>query len=96
MQRGLQPNVLFSLGLDIRQNTMETADLQAHLHIYLISETACLIMTSLVACLIQLSILVLVMHLKLGYYRFWQHQAVKFDLTADLTGTGNRLEEGIK
>ena len=28
--------------------------------------------------------------------KFWQHQAVKFDFTADLTGTGNRSEEVIK
>jgi len=27
---------------------------------------------------------------------FWQHQAVKFDFKADLTGTGNRLEEVIE
>jgi len=25
--------------------------------------------------------------------KFWQHQLVKFDFTADLTGTGNRSEE---
>jgi len=25
--------------------------------------------------------------------KFWSHQAVKFDFTADLTGTGNRSEE---
>ena len=24
---------------------------------------------------------------------FWKHQSVKFDFTADLTGTGNRSEE---
>ena len=28
--------------------------------------------------------------------QFLQHQAVKFDFTADLTGTGNRSEEEIK
>jgi len=28
--------------------------------------------------------------------KFWQHQIVKFDFTADLTGTGNRSEEVIK
>jgi len=28
--------------------------------------------------------------------QFWQHQAVKFDFTANLTGTGNRSEEVIK
>jgi len=28
--------------------------------------------------------------------KFWSHQAVKFDFTADLTGTGNRSEEVIK
>ena len=27
---------------------------------------------------------------------FWQHQAVKFDFTADPTGTGNLSEEVIK
>ena len=28
--------------------------------------------------------------------KFWQHQLVKFDFTADLTGTGNRSEEVMK
>jgi len=28
--------------------------------------------------------------------QFWQRQLVKFDFTADLTGTGNRSEEVIK
>ena len=28
--------------------------------------------------------------------KFWKHQSVKFDFTADLTGTGNRSEEAIK
>ena len=28
--------------------------------------------------------------------KFWQHQLVKFDFTADLTDTGNRSEEVIK
>jgi len=28
--------------------------------------------------------------------KFWQHRLVKFDFTADLAGTGNRLEEVIK
>jgi len=28
--------------------------------------------------------------------KFWQHQTVKFDFTADLTGTGNRSKEVIK
>ena len=28
--------------------------------------------------------------------KFWQHQLVKFDFTADLIGTGNRSEEVIK
>ena len=28
--------------------------------------------------------------------QFWKHQSVKFDFTADLTGTGNRSEEVIK
>jgi len=27
--------------------------------------------------------------------KFWQHQSVKFDFTADLTGTENRSEEVI-
>ena len=27
--------------------------------------------------------------------KFWSHQAVKYDFTADLTGTGNRSEEVI-
>ena len=27
--------------------------------------------------------------------KFWQHQSVKFDFTADLMGTGNRSEEAI-
>jgi len=27
--------------------------------------------------------------------KFWQHQLVKFDLTANLTGTGNQSEEVI-
>jgi len=28
--------------------------------------------------------------------KFWKHQSVKFDFTADLTGTENRSEEVIK
>jgi len=28
--------------------------------------------------------------------KFWQHQSVKFDFTADLMGTGNQSEEVIK
>ena len=28
--------------------------------------------------------------------KFWLHQAVKYDFTADLTGTGNQLEEVTK
>jgi len=28
--------------------------------------------------------------------KFWSHQAVKFDITADLTGIANRSEENIK
>jgi len=28
--------------------------------------------------------------------KFWQHQIVKFDFTADVTRTGNRPEEVIK
>ena len=28
--------------------------------------------------------------------KFWSHQAVKYDFTADLTGTGNRPEEVLK
>jgi len=31
-----------------------------------------------------------------GRRPIWEHQAVKFDFTADLTGTGNRSEEVIK
>ena len=28
--------------------------------------------------------------------KFWSHQTVKYDFTADLTGTGNRSEEVLK
>ena len=28
--------------------------------------------------------------------KFWSHQAVEYDFTADLTGTGNRSEEVLK
>jgi len=28
--------------------------------------------------------------------KFWQHQLLKLDFTADLTGTGNRSEEAMK
>ena len=28
--------------------------------------------------------------------KFWQHQLVKFDFTANLTGTGNRSDEVVK
>jgi len=28
--------------------------------------------------------------------KFWSHQAVKYDFTADLTGTGNQSEEVLK
>jgi len=28
--------------------------------------------------------------------KFWSHQAVRYDFTADLTGTGNRSEEVLK
>ena len=28
--------------------------------------------------------------------KFWSHQAVKYDFTADLTGTRNRSEEVLK
>ena len=28
--------------------------------------------------------------------KFWSHQAVKYDFTTDLTGTGNRSEEVLK
>ena len=28
--------------------------------------------------------------------KFWRHRLVKFDFTADLTGTGNRSEEVVK
>jgi len=34
--------------------------------------------------------------LKARLDKFWQHQSVKFDFTAYLTGTGNRSEEVIK
>jgi len=34
--------------------------------------------------------LALLVHLKQGLILFWQHQAVKFVITADLTGTGNQ------
>ena len=30
------------------------------------------------------------------FLSFWKHQSVKFDFTADLTGTGNRSEEVVK
>jgi len=41
--------------------------------------------------------LALLMHYKAHLDIFWQHQAVKFDFTADLTGTvGNRSEEVMK
>ena len=43
-----------------------------------------------IACLIQLLMLALLMHLKARLGKFWQHEAVKFDFTADLTGTENR------
>jgi len=33
---------------------------------------------------------------KARLYKFWSHQAVTFDFTADLTGIGNRSEEIIK
>jgi len=29
-------------------------------------------------------------------YKFWMHEAVKYDYTADLTGTGNGSEEVTK
>jgi len=32
----------------------------------------------------------------LGLDKFWQHRLVKFDFTAELTGTGNRSEEVIR
>jgi len=38
--------------------------------------------------------LALLMYLK--HAKFWQHQLVKFDFAADLSGTGNRSEEVIK
>jgi len=37
--------------------------------------------------------LVLLAHLKARLDKFWLHQAVKCDFTADLTGTGNISEE---
>jgi len=33
---------------------------------------------------------------KAGLDKFWPHQAVKYDFTADLTATGNRSEEVLK
>ena len=33
---------------------------------------------------------------KVFVVKFWLHQAVKYDFTADLTETGNRLEEVLK
>jgi len=48
-----------------------------------ISGTACLIRLLMHALLIRLD-------------KFWQHQAVKFDFTVDLPGTGNRSEEVIE
>jgi len=39
----------------------------------------------------------MLMHLKHGYIdKIWLLQAVKFDFTADPTGTGNRSEGAIK
>ena len=35
------------------------------------------------------------MYCEARFDKFWQHQLVKFDFTADLTGTGNRSEEVI-
>jgi len=32
----------------------------------------------------------MLMHLKARLDKIWFHQAVKFDITADLTGKGNR------
>ena len=37
----------------------------------------------------------LLMHFKARLDKFWQHQLVKFDFTADLAGTGNRSAEVI-
>jgi len=34
--------------------------------------------------------------LKARLGKFWLHRAVKFDFTANLTGTGNRPEEVVK
>ena len=36
------------------------------------------------------------MYCEARFDKFWQNQLVKFDFTADLTGTGNRSEEVIK
>jgi len=47
-------------------------------------------------CLIHLLMLALLNAFITWLVKFWQHQAVKFDFTADLTGTGNRSEEVIK
>jgi len=53
------------------------------LNVLSISGTACLIRLLMHALLIRLD-------------KFWQHQAVKFDFTVDLPGTGNRSEEVIQ
>jgi len=60
-----------------------------YLHELLISGTACKLPKSVVdACTVNA--------FRARLFRFWQHQAVKFDFTADLTGTGNLPEEVIK
>ena len=49
-----------------------------------------------IACLIKLFMLALLIAFKARLDKFWKHEAVKCDFTADLTGTGNRPEEDIK
>ena len=59
------------------------------LHELLISGTACLI-SLLTLALLEVNAF------KTRLDSIWQHQAVKFDFTADLTSTGNRSEEVVK
>jgi len=50
-----------------------------------------------IACLIQLLMLASTVNaFKARLDKFWQHQAAKFDFTADLMGTRNRSGEVIK
>ena len=61
-------------------------DLQKHfsLHALLISRTALLIQLLMLACTVN--------EFEARLDKCWQHQAVKFDFAADLTGTGHRSE----